>query len=207
MTSLKMMGLAAVAAAALMALVGASSASAAVLCKTNTNPCGSKWAAGTNLEFSLKSGTSATWKGTAGEQLKTCTNAKLTAQMSNTGSATEPVKLKVSEDSWTSCTVATTTLKLGEIEITNITGTTNGTVVLKGAEFTTNDFFFGDCSYGTATGGTDLGTLTSSSIGDSVIDVNAQLLPVGGACCPDVVWQESFTITSPKETPLFVEPS
>lgn len=207
MKSLKMLGLAAVAAAALMAFAGAGSASAAVLCKTNTNPCSSKWAAGTNLEFSLKSGTSATWKGTAGESLKTCTGAKFNWQISSAGSGTEPVKIKVTENSWTSCTVATNTLKLGEVEITNVTGTTNGTVVLKGAEFTTNDVFFGDCSYGTATGGTDLGTLTSSSIGDSVIDVNAQLAPVGGACCPDVVWQESFTITSPKETPLFVEPS
>jgi hypothetical protein len=207
MKSLKMLGLAVVAAVALTALAGAGSASAAVLCKTNTNPCGSKWAAGTNLEFSLKSGTSALWKSTEGLTLKTCTNAKLTGQITSAGSGTEPVKIKVTEDSWTSCTVATVTLKLGEIEISNNTGTTNGTVVLKGAEFTTNDAFFGDCSYGTAAGGTDLGTLTSSSIGDSVIDVNAQLLPVGGACCPDVVWQESFTITSPKETPLFVEPS
>jgi hypothetical protein len=207
MKHLKMLGLAAVAVAALMAFAAAGSASAAVLCKTNTNPCTSKWAAGTNLEFSLKSGTSALWKTTEGLSLKTCTNAKLSGQITNAGSGAEPVKLKVTEDTWTSCSVPTTTLKNGEIEITNITGTTNGTVKLKGAEFTTNDPFFGDCSYGTAPTGTDLGTITSSGTGDTVIDVNAQLAPVGGACCPDVVWQESFTITSPKETPLFVEPS
>ena len=207
MKYLKMVGLAAVAAAALMAFIGVGSASAAVLCKTATNPCTSKWTVGTKLEFSLKSGTSAIWKGTFGETLKTCTNAKLSGEITNAGSGTEPVKLKVTEDSWTSCSVATVTLKLGEIEIKNITATTNGTVILKGAQFTTNDPFFGDCVYGTAAEGTDLGTLTSSSTGDSVIDVNALLLPSGGACCPDVVWQESFTITSPKETPLFVEPS
>lgn len=207
MKYLKMLGLAAVAAAALMAFAGAGSASAAVLCKTATNPCTSKWTLGTKLEYSLKKETSAAWKTTGAEFLKTCTNANLHGEIVNAGSATEPVKLKVTEDSWTSCTVPTTTLKLGEIEIKNITGTTNGTVILKGAEFTTNDLVFGDCSYGTAVGGTDLGTLTSSSTGDSVIDVNALLAPVGGACCPDVVWQESFTITSPKETPLFVEPS
>jgi hypothetical protein len=207
MKYVKMLGLAAVAALALTAFVAAGTASAAVLCKTATNPCGSKWAAGTKIEYSLKSGSSALWKDTTGNVLKTCTNAKLTGEITNAGSGTEPVRIKVTENSWTSCTVATTTLKLGEIEITNITGTTNGTVKLKGAEFTTNDLFFGDCSYGTASTGTDLGTLTSSSIGDSVIDVNAQLAPVGVGCCPDVVWQETFTITSPKETPLFVEPS
>ena len=207
MKYLKMLALAALAVSALMAFVVAGSASAAVLCKTATNPCSSKWTAGTKIEYTLKSGTSALWKDTSGVSLKTCTNAKLTGEISNAGSSTEPVRIKVTEDSWSSCTVGTTTNKLGEIEIKNITGTTNGTVILKGAEFTTNDVFFGDCSYGTAVGGTDLGTLTSSGTGDSVIDVNAILAPVGGACCPDVVWQESFTITTPKETPLFVEPS
>ena len=207
MRYVKMLGLAAVAAMALMAFVVAGSASATVLCKTNTNPCSSKWAVGTELEFTLKNGTSATWKGTSGETLKTCTGAKLRAQITSAGSATETVKLKVLEDSWTSCTVPTVTLKLGELEVHSITGSTNGTLTFKNAEFTTQDLIFGDCVYGTAASGTDLGTLTSSGTGDSVIDVNATLSPIGLNCCPEVVWQEDFTITSPKETPLFVEPS
>jgi hypothetical protein len=207
MRYLKMLGLAAVAALALMAVAGAGSASATVLCKTNTNPCSSKWTAGTQVEFTLKNGTSATWKGTNGETLKTCSGAKLRWEITNAGSATETVKAKVLEDSWTSCTVPTVTLKLGELEIHNITGSTNGTITMKNAEFTTQDFIFGDCVYGTAASGTDLGTLTSSGTGDSVIDVSALLNPVGVNCCPEVAWQEEFTITSPKETPLFVEPS
>jgi hypothetical protein len=207
MKHLKMLGLAAVAATALMAFAGASSASATVLCKTNTNPCSSKWAVGTELEFSLKKGTSATWKGTNGETLKTCTGAKLRAEITNAGSATETVKAKVVEDSWTSCTVPTLTLQLGELEIHSITGSTNGTLTLKGAEFTTQDPLFGDCRYGTAAGGTDLGTLTSSGTGASVIDVLSTLSPVGLNCCPEVVWNEEFTLTKPQETALFVEPS
>lgn len=207
MKHLKMLGLVAVAAMALMAFAGAGSASATVLCKTSTNPCSSKWTAGTELEFTLKSGTSATWKGTGGETLKTCTGAKLRAEITNAGSATETVKAKVLEDSWTSCTVPTLTLKTGELEIHSITGSTNGTLTLKNSEFTTKDPIFGDCVYGTAASGTDLGTLTSSGTGDSVIDVSSTLSPIGLNCCPEVVWQEEFTITSPKETPLFVEPS
>src|SRR4051794_27011986 len=112
MKHLKMLGLAAVAAAALMAFAAAGSASAAVLCKTNTNPCTSKWTVGTKIEYSLKSGTSAIWKGTPGEVLKTCTNAKLTGEITNAGSSTEAVKAKVTENSWSSCSVATTTVKL-----------------------------------------------------------------------------------------------
>lgn len=207
MKHLKMLGFAALAAAALMAFAGAGSASAAVLCKTNTNPCSSKWTKGTALEFSLKNGTSALWKTTENLSIKTCTGASLKGEMISEGSATEAVKIKVTEDSWTSCSVPTVTLELGELEITNISGTQNGTVTLKNAKFTTNDAFFGDCSYGTGATGIDLGTLTASGIGDSVIDVNARLAPIGGACCPDVVWLEEFTITKPQETPLFVEPS
>jgi hypothetical protein len=206
MKYLKMLGLAAVAAMALMAFVAAGTASATVLCKTNTNPCSSKWALGTKQEFTLKSGTSALWRTTEGTALKTCTNAKLTGEISNAGSSIETVKIKITENSWSSCTVATTTIKLGELELHSIAGSTNGTVTMKNAEFTTNDIIFGDCSYGTGAG-IDLGTLTSSSTGDAVIDVNARVAPSGGVCCPDVVWLEEFTLTSPKETPLYVEPS
>lgn len=63
MKYLKMLGFAAVAAAALMAFVGAGSASAAEtsLCSTNTNPCsGTKYGSGTVIKSSLKTGTVAT---------------------------------------------------------------------------------------------------------------------------------------------------
>ena len=205
MKHLKMLGLAAVAAMALTSFA-AGSASATVLCKTETNPCNSKWLAGTELRFSLKSGTSAIWRGEFGETLKTCTGADLRGKISNAGSATETVKIQISENSWTGCTVPTVTLKLGELEIHSITGSTNGTMTMRGAEFTTNDSFFGDCSYGTGTG-IDLGTLTSSGTGDAVIDVAATLLPTGLGCCPKVSWSEQFTLTSPGGTALFVEPS
>lgn len=74
MKYLKMLGLAAVAAAALMAFVGAGTASAkeGVLCSTTSNPCNSKWAAGTVIDFSLKG--SAVWTNAEnGETLETCT--------------------------------------------------------------------------------------------------------------------------------------
>ncbi|HEU4706631.1 MAG TPA: hypothetical protein VFS64_05570 [Solirubrobacterales bacterium] len=202
----KMLGLALVAVAVAIAFVGSGSASASVLCRTETNPCTSKWAAGTRLEFTLRSGTSAQWRGIEGTPIKTCTNANLGGEITNAGSGTESVKIRITEDSWTSCTVKTVTLRLGELEILNISGSRNGTVNLKNAEFTTNDALFGDCSYGTGAS-IDMGTLTASGTGDAVIDVNARLLPVGGACCPEVVWTEEFTLTSPRETPLFVEPS
>jgi hypothetical protein len=206
MKHLKMLGLAAVAALVVAAFAGVGSASAVVLCKTKTTPCNSKWAKGTQLEFSIKAGTSALWRTTEGLSMKTCTSGKIKGEITNEGSATENVRIKNTEISWTNCTVPTVTVKTGELEIKGITGTENGTIVLKSAEFTTNDFFFGDCSYGPGTGA-DIGTLTASSTGDVVLDINGQLGPVGGSCCPDVVWIEEFTLTVPKETPMFVRPS
>jgi hypothetical protein len=57
MKYLKMLGLAAVAAMALTAVLGASSASAATfLCKTNANPCPEHYPTGTTLSGSLEPG-------------------------------------------------------------------------------------------------------------------------------------------------------
>lgn len=206
MKHLKMLSLAAVAALGLMAIVGAGGASAAVLCKTNTNPCTSKWSNGTELDFSLASGTSASWKATGGTVLKTCTTGRVRGKITSEGSESEAVRIELSEFSWSSCTVPTVTKNLGELEINSIAESTNGTVTLKNSEFTTEDVIFGDCSYGTGAG-VHLGALTSSSTGDAVMHVNAVLGPIGGPCCPDVVWVEQFTLTSPQETPLYVKPS
>jgi hypothetical protein len=57
MKYIKMMGLAVVAALALMAMVGVGSASASgTACKTNTSPCGSPYPVGTKLSGSLATG-------------------------------------------------------------------------------------------------------------------------------------------------------
>jgi hypothetical protein len=209
MKSLKMLGCAVMAAMVVTAFAGAGSASASVLCKTQTNPCTSKWTKGTTLEFGLQAGTSALWKEkSSGNTLKTCTNATIKGSISVEGNAFENVKLSVPGSGfvWSSCTTNTETLKGGEIEIKSITATTNGTVILKGFEFAT-EFILGKCSYGMGASGTDLGTLTSSSTGDAVIDGNALLENSNGICCPEVVWVEQFTLKSPSGVPLYVEPS
>lgn len=208
MKYLKMLGLAVGAVVAMTAFVGAGSASASVLCSTNTNPCTSKWASGTQVEFTLRSGTSAAWRTTEGATIKTCTTATLKGKLVQ-GSATETAKLAVtaSEFQWNGCTVPTVTLQGGEVEFHNIAGTANGTVTLKGFKFTTNGALEGSCSYGMGTG-VDLGTVTASSTGDAIIDGNALLTERSNVlCCPDVVWVEEFTLTAPKGTGFYVEPS
>lgn len=208
MKYLKMLGLAVVTAIAMTAILGAGSASATVLCHETTSPCPQKWGNGTQIEFSLKSGTSALWRETSGATVKTCTGGTIKGEITNAGSETEAVKISVSAAgfSWTGCTVTTETLKGGEIELAHITGTDNATVTFKGFEFTTTQNGI-TCKYGVGEG-IDVGILTGSATGDSVMDINS-VLPVtgGGLCCADVTWVEEFTLTKPQETPLYVRKS
>ena len=203
-----MLGLAAMAAMALMAFVAAGTASATVLCSTNTSPCpaGQKWPLGTQIEFTVTSGTSAQWLETENELLETCTGGKIKGEITNAGSSTESVKIKATEVSWTGCTVPTTTNGLGTLEIQYESGS-NGLVKMgSGFKFTQNTIFFGSCVYGSGTG-INLGTLTGGASGAAGIDVTAVLGGGEGICCPSAKWSEHFTLTSPSGTALYVKPS
>jgi hypothetical protein len=72
MRHFKKLAPAAVAAAAMIALVGSGTASADKLCSTTVDPCpgaaGQAWPAGTTLDFSVKPGTSANWNPTGIEE-------------------------------------------------------------------------------------------------------------------------------------------
>lgn len=209
MRYVKILGLAAVAAAALMAFVGAGTASATVLCSTNTSPCpaGQKWPLGTQIEFTVATGTSASWLGTEGEAISTCTGGKLKGEITNSGSATEAVKIKVSEDTWSSCTFSTVSLELGSLEVTNISGTSNGSIKMSsGFKFTMNNAITGSCVYGSGTG-IELGTLKGGGSKEAGIDVNAVLGQGTGICCPSAKWSEHYTLTGPSGTALYVKPS
>jgi len=209
MKYVKMLGLAAVAAMALTAFVGAGTASATVLCSTNTSPCpaGQKWPTGTQIEFTVTQNTSAGWLTTEAEEISTCTGGKLKGEITNAGSATEAVKIKVSEDTWNGCTFPTISLELGSLEVTNISGTSNGTIKMSSKfRFTMNTIFFGSCVYGSSTG-IEFGTLTGGASGVAGINVIAVLGEGSGICCPSAKWSEHYTLTSPSGTALYVKPS
>jgi len=208
MKYVKMLGLAAVAAMALMAFVGAGTASATVLCSTNISSCpaGQKWPLGTQIEFTVTSGTSAAWLETENELLETCTGGKIKGEITNAGSSTESVKIKATEVSWTGCTVPTTTNGLGTLEIQYESGSNGLVKMSSGFKFTQNTIFFGSCVYGSGTG-INLGTLTGGASGSAGIDVNTVLGGGEGICCPSAKWSEHFTLTGPSGTALYVKPS
>jgi hypothetical protein len=95
---LKMFGLAAIAAVAAMAFVGASSASATVLCKTATVPCPEKYGAGTIIE-----GTATNATLTSNLATVVCGHSATKTEISNAGGAAATVTGKITALTFTSC--------------------------------------------------------------------------------------------------------
>ncbi|MGN6276238.1 MAG: hypothetical protein ACTHNP_09970 [Solirubrobacterales bacterium] len=186
------MSFAAVAAAALMAVGGASSASATVLCKTTS--CGSL---ATSLEWSL-TGTAKLESG--GITLDTCTGGTMSGSIEEQG-ATVTARGKVAREhlTWTGCTNTTDTLKGGELEVHAISNTDNGTVTATGFEVTIATGI-GSCVYGFGTEHKDLGTLEGGTEPKLVIDKEIPL--ISGPCSSTAVWNATYLVTNPK--PLFV---
>jgi hypothetical protein len=215
----KMLGLAVVAAAALTAFVGAGTASAkeGVLCSTTSNPCNSKWAVGTVLDFSLKSGTSVKMTNKAnGETLDTCKGTgttikgKLTANPAASGTATG----EITELLWKECTFPTTTVAgfAGKLTVERIAGTSNGTVRADAeTRFTFNSVLFGSCVYGFKSGA-HLGVITEGTAATPATfkTENAELERLTGsqAVCPEKQQLTAeYVLTEPKTTTLSVSSS
>ena len=104
---------------------------------------------------------------------------------------------------WSNCTNnwSVTTLKGGTLEI-HLTGTDTGTVTSTGAEVTTKQSTSGlHCIYSTSA--TDVGTLTSTTHtgGHATLDISATINRTGGSsgilCGSKGTWTGSYTITTP----------
>ncbi len=210
MKYVKMLGLAAVAAAALMAFVGASSASATVLCSEagtgsptgTTCPSGKAYGAGQEIHAvnvgNVKLDT--TFK------TITCTGSTVKGTISGEGSATETVTGPEGELTFTGCNCSTVkVLHAGTLEIHWIEGTHNGTVTSSGNETTTIcSTIFGNvhCTY--TTNKTDVGTLAGGST--ATLTASAHI-PVNeaesdGICPEESTWTATYSVTTPDS--LFV---
>ena len=211
MKHLKTLALAAVAAGALMAFVGAGTASASKLCSVAESPCpaGQSWPA-QELEFTLSSGTSALLKetnapGGEGETLDTCKSSTLGGSITNTGSSTATVTGTISTLTWGTCTFPTTTTLKGGLEVHNIAGTFNGTVTADGeTRVTINTIFFGSCTYALQSG-ESIGDITEGN--PAVLHANAVLRSRSIQCPMTAVWTATYTLTKPSGTTLAVTAS
>ena len=208
MKYLKMVGLAAVAAMALMAFLGAGSAAGAVLCKTDTDPCeaGQDLAAGDSLTFSLKS---VVVLKAAFSQVK-CGSSHLGTKITNTGGKGKEVDAEVTEFSLTECkcgerTAHITTTSTGSLRIDSA-----GTVTSVDTRTTMNCTGLASCIYGTVSGGTDIDTFTDSTDTGSAAELDGSATLTWSSGTGDsgqficagfgdtATWTASYQVTSPK---------
>lgn len=178
-------------------LLGASSASATVLC--NESPCEEGYGAGTVIEASLSSGTEAAFN--IGFTTAKCTESQLNDKVENPGSESEAVSGPITTLSFGGCSCTVSTLKNGSLEVSYTSGG-NGTLIGKSSEVKMVCSGI-SCTYGTASTGTTLGKVFGGS--PATLAVEALLPKVGGSfLCPSTAtFSASYTVSAPN--PLFVE--
>jgi len=197
MKNLKMLGLALVAAAALMALVGAGTASATVICKNNLNTekCSEPYPVGTEGTASLKAGTSALIETLGGTVMNTCTESTVKSTIKVAGSATSTVESGTSTLTFAKCTNPVVVLKPGSAVLHWITGTDNGTLTTVGTEVTSVTQF-GSCVYGTGPS-LDAGVTEGGNPGRIKLSVAVPKVGGGFACPAEARVTAEYTATSP----------
>ncbi len=189
MKYMKMIGLAAVAAAALTAFVGVGTAAATTL----TNEAGEVVKTGSTIDFSIPSGKSAILTETGGEPLDTCTTSTVSGKTSNEGGTGEAVKGNVETLTWGGCAFPTKTITVSGLQVN---GTASGNVSATGTfEVTINTVLFGTCIYG-VTNGTSVGTLANGTFSANAV---AEKFSGSTLACPTTsLWTGTYTATEPK---------
>jgi type 1 fimbria pilin len=201
MKYVKMLILAAVATAALMAFVGASSASATVLCKAEPTsagticPSGSAYGAGTrNHEVNV-----GVVKLDTGFKTIECKKSTIEGEIESEGSATETPKGPVRALTFEECNCEVKVLKNGTQEFHWITETKNGTLTSNGTEVTANcSTIFGNvhCIYVTNNG--DTGEVTGGNPAITHVNESIERKTTNSLCDEESKWTGTYEVTSPK---------
>lgn len=205
MKHLKMLGLAVVAAAALMAVVGAGTASATELCSTATTPCsGTKYLSGTKIKAVNTTNAVLTTSLTT----VTCTASTVEGETTSSGGATA-VTGKTTALTFTGCTrtggekCTVTSTSLGNASVSGGSASTTGAfsynVTSKTGANVTCGFFI-NCTFTTSSA-----TLAGKNQTTGMPTVKAESISLareGGICPSTSTWTATYEIVEP--TPLFV---
>jgi len=197
MKHLKMLGLAVVAAAALMAFLGAGTASATVICKNNLNTekCSEPYLKGTvgkaSAEDSIKIA------GPFGIVIDTCAESTVTGTQNNDGGSGVAVTSTLTSLTFSKCTRPTTVISPGTGSLQWIAGTDNGTLTTTGTTVTIHELpnIVGNpstCSY--VTNSTTIGTATGGNPG--TLDLSATITSETERC-PSGTLSGHYVATSP----------
>ncbi|HMI81035.1 MAG TPA: hypothetical protein VK480_04540 [Solirubrobacterales bacterium] len=194
MKNLKMLGLAVVAALALIAIVGAGSASATVLCKENVTPCEGK-AYGEKVAFKATVDKTLEFKfelGGGSSYSYTCTGSTMEGEITNAGGAGDVI-IGLETFTLTNCSCPeTVVLNAPSLAVAFTPETMNGDVTTANLNVTFK--CMGHCRYGDG----KIGVLTGGAMG--TIDLSGSLKKLeGGITCPATAkWTGSYTVTAPE---------
>jgi hypothetical protein len=203
MKYLKMLGLAAISAAALTALFGAGSASATTLTGTGcTGTPSNHCAVGTTITSEAEGMTILHPPFGTIE----CEASTVSGKTTTTGGASETVKGNIETLDFSKCNATVTTLANGSLEV-HSAGNSNGTLTSTGSEVTV-EYFGTHCIFKTSN--TDIGLLTGSTTTKTehaTFDISATIPRTGGRsgafCGSTAQWTGSYKVTSP--TKLIVD--
>lgn len=188
MKHLKMFGLAAIVALGLTAWVGSATAQAELF---TDNAKTIRYATGTVIDLSLKSGTS-TKVTSGGSTIATCTGSTAKGKTSNETGNT--ISVSIESLTWSGCNQTTDTVANGTLEIKWTSGT-SGEVIGKDSQWTMS-IFASTCTYGFG-GGTKLGTITGGS--EPVLTIETTIIKTAGSfLCPSTAGSDAeYTFTEP----------
>ncbi len=197
MKYLKILGLAAVAAAALMAFAGAGTAAADELCESNVSDCAG---GGRITKIEASQVGTGRLKTTGGSTLASCTGASLTMSNIDQGTGVSPVVVTKNEIGWSGCSTTVDTVS-GGTGTGSSAGSNTTTLTSINGQVTLNLFGI-SCIYSTGAGGTDLGVVnTKGELPTFNVTVNKTS---GGGLCPETgKWEAAFKSTKP--TSIFYE--
>jgi RHS repeat-associated protein len=187
---MSMFGLAVLIALGLMAFVGAGTASATALCTSSPGPC---YAAGSEIESSLRFGTSAELT-SGGSTIATCTGSEVSSTTGNDIGEWIDGSVTKEDLTWSGCSQTTATTEGGTLYVR---WTSGGNGEVKGSGFGITVMIFGvNCTYGVGEG-TTLGTITGGS--EAEMDIYGTITKTAGTfLCPSTaVWNAAYVVTSP----------
>jgi hypothetical protein len=204
MKYLKMFSLAAVAAVAAMAFIGAGTASATRICSTNTLPCGSILGSGTPIKAELTGGNEAVL--TSGFAVVKCKTSVISGETTSAGGGAGVAVLgTITSASWSNCacnlggTVTTAAENLPWSAELNWTSEMNGTMKVANPQ---GSFVCAGtkCIYGATSVST---TVTGGAPAIVTASVTLERKAGSGALCSaTATWKGTYTVTSPN--PLWV---
>lgn len=196
MNSLERLGLTILAVVAVAASTGSGVASATEIYRYTAGGSHDLLSGGVTYKFELVKGTTTRLEDAFGLTGTTCTAFSLHADETQWWFGVR--KLKITTLDFSSCGHTVDVEANGELEIKNIAGTTNGTLISRGMKVKVfNTLLNQNCTMNTGEG-TSLGTITgaTSSTGQAGLDLNG-LVPLEGCSASNARWTGTATASTP----------